>query len=215
MGQDRRMVVDGLSFIRSGRNYFYNSHTRKYLHRHIWEKAHGEIPDGYEIHHKDHNPLNNNLENLELLEIDEHKLHHGRNLTDEQRAFLRENMNNKARPAAIEWHKSNEGREWHKEHYENMKHKLHKRITRMCEVCGVSYDTQDTKENRFCSNKCKSKWRRDSGVDNETRVCEWCGTDFSVNKYKKTTHCSRSCTNKNMHHKRKLKDSPNLQEQQL
>lgn len=212
MEQDRKIIIDGLSFVRSGRLYYYNSHTRRYLHRYIWEKAYGEIPEGYEIHHKDHNPLNNDLENLEMVETMEHRNYHARNLTDEQREFYKRNMNEKARPEAIKWHKSIEGREWHKKHYHNTKHKLHKRITRKCDSCGVTYEAQDTKGNRFCSNKCKSKWRRDSGIDDVTRMCEWCGSEFTVNKYRKTTHCSRSCTNKNLHHKRKLKDSPNLQE---
>lgn len=212
MGQSKRIIVDGMSFIQSGRPYYYNSNTRKYLHRYLWEKAYGEIPEGYEVHHKDHNPFNNELSNLELKESREHKLYHSRTLTDEHRAFLRENMDKKARPAAIKWHKSKEGREWHKKHYENTKSKLHKEITRTCDMCGVKYETEDTGKNRFCSNKCKAKWRRKSGVDNEVRVCEWCGNGFSVNKYSKSTHCSRSCRSKNIHYKRKSKDSPNLQE---
>lgn len=212
MEYPKKIVVDGMSFIRSGRPYYYNSWTRKYLHRYLWEKAHGEIPEGYEIHHKDHNPLNNELDNLELIESEAHKAYHHRNLTDEQRDFLRWNMNEKARPAAIEWHKSEEGREWHKEHYNRTKEKLHEEVKLKCEMCGSEYETVDNGKNRFCSNKCKSKWRRKSGVDNEIRVCEWCNKKFSVNKYSKTRHCSRSCTNKNIHFKRKSKDSPNLQE---
>ena len=38
-----------------------------YLHRVIWEAAHGPIPLGCVIHHKDGNPLNNNLENLQCI----------------------------------------------------------------------------------------------------------------------------------------------------
>lgn len=45
----------------------------KYLHRLIWEKANGNIPDGYVIHHKDGNRLNNDLSNLELMELHEHQ----------------------------------------------------------------------------------------------------------------------------------------------
>ncbi len=46
--------------------------------RSIWEKAHGkEIPKGYQIHHKDFNPENNNPENLVCIRREEHKRIHG------------------------------------------------------------------------------------------------------------------------------------------
>ena len=44
----------------------------------VWEKAHGPIPPGYQVHHKDENKLNNDLDNLELLDPLTHKrLHSG------------------------------------------------------------------------------------------------------------------------------------------
>ena len=48
------------------------------VHRLVWEKAHGPIPKGYEIHHKDGNGNNNDLSNLELLTCSEHKALHAR-----------------------------------------------------------------------------------------------------------------------------------------
>lgn len=45
-------------------------------HRLVWIKHNGEIPQGFVIHHIDENPLNNSLENLELLSRSVHaKLH--------------------------------------------------------------------------------------------------------------------------------------------
>lgn len=35
------------------------------IHRDIWNYYYGEIPQGYEIHHKDLNPENNNISNLQ------------------------------------------------------------------------------------------------------------------------------------------------------
>ena len=50
----------------------------KYLHRLIFEDFYGmEIPDGYVVHHKDGNKLNNCILNLQLLrEFDHRSLHH-------------------------------------------------------------------------------------------------------------------------------------------
>lgn len=42
------------------------------VHRVVWESFNGEIPKGYEIHHKDHNPANNALDNLEMLSRIDH-----------------------------------------------------------------------------------------------------------------------------------------------
>lgn len=47
-------------------------HWKKY-HHYIWEKHHNKkIPEGYCVHHKDGNPLNNEIENLELMTIKKH-----------------------------------------------------------------------------------------------------------------------------------------------
>lgn len=45
----------------------------KLLHRLIWEEYYGKnIPEGYVIHHKDENPLNNCISNLELMTFPKH-----------------------------------------------------------------------------------------------------------------------------------------------
>lgn len=34
------------------------------------------VPEGYVIHHKDHNPQNNNIDNLELMSLSQHSSYH-------------------------------------------------------------------------------------------------------------------------------------------
>lgn len=48
------------------------------LHIYIWEKANGEKPKGMQIHHKDFNKRNYNLDNLELVSQSDHfRIHAG------------------------------------------------------------------------------------------------------------------------------------------
>ena len=49
---------------------------RDNLHKAKFKHYFGEIPKGYDVHHKDGNKLNNEISNLELLSRSEHMRHH-------------------------------------------------------------------------------------------------------------------------------------------
>lgn len=194
--KDNYAIIDGLKFRKDKKTGYYLSTyiegKRIRLHRYMYEKYKGKIPKGYEVHHIDHNKDNNDIENLVLLSSKEHKLLHGRELTKEQRDFYRRNINENARPKAIEWHKSKKATKWHKEHYEKTLG-ARKPIKLVCEQCGKTYEVISNGTNRFCSNKCKAAWRREKGLDDETRQCIVCGKEYRCNKYAKTTKCY-NCT---------------------
>ena len=188
---------NGVKFTRDDKTgYYLNSTIRKRMHRFVWEYHNGEIPEGYHVHHKDKNKANNDISNLMLMPFSAHaKLHNTETAKirhDEMVVNLKEN----ALPKAVEWHQSEEGRQWHKEHYEGMKHKWHPEEMMICEMCGKEYTGKVSAENRFCSNKCRSAWRRKSGVDNEVRICVVCGSEFTTNKYTKVETCGRACANR-------------------
>ncbi|MBF5043166.1 MULTISPECIES: HNH endonuclease signature motif containing protein [Myxococcaceae] len=46
------------------------------LHLYVWRSHRGEIPDGYVVHHRDHNKLNATFKNLELLTREAHAARH-------------------------------------------------------------------------------------------------------------------------------------------
>lgn len=189
---EKELWFNGVKFTRDDKTgYYLNSTMRKRMHVYVWEHFNGEIPDGYDVHHKDHDKSNNDISNLELLERGEHRARHSAEITEDLRSWYRKNMNEKARPAAIEWHKSEEGRKWHKEQYEKMGGLLHKKVTKKCLNCGKEF-TGEPKD-KYCSNACKSAYRRKAGKDLIPAKCAICGKDFMTNKFKPATTCSSQC----------------------
>jgi hypothetical protein len=172
------------------RRYF--KHRGKLLHREIWVYHNGPIPQGYVIHHKDHNHLNNEPDNLVLMLSSAHHKYHGTVSpwphSEEGQAHLEA-----IRDLTKAWHASPEGHEWHKQHgVEAFKKRAP--IERVCKQCGTSYATLRYGEAaQFCSNNCKSAWRRDSGLDNVEKVCDYCGNTFIANKYAAAKCCSNQC----------------------
>ncbi|KMO85859.1 hypothetical protein AB840_11315 [Megasphaera cerevisiae DSM 20462] len=165
---------------------------RKRLHIAVWEYFNGDIPMGYQIHHKDFNKNNNEISNLELKTVHDHLSLHAKLHTKEHVM----EFHKKGIEAAKKWHASSDGSQWHKKRYDQMKDKLHQKIKRICPVCGNGFETTRTHENAFCSNNCRSAYRRRSGVDNEKRTCIICGNEFTTNKYSKAKTCSPKCYTK-------------------
>lgn len=124
--------VDGKWFtIYKGK--YYEHHSKEgvlYLHRYIWEKHNGRIPENMCVHHKDCDRLNNSLDNLELKSKVEHTtMHAHKSLKDNYLKTI--NNLKKASDAAKAWHSSKEGRKWHsiraKKYWEAKKIEQHRR----------------------------------------------------------------------------------------
>lgn len=190
MTDERLVIYNGVRFWFEKDWRYAKGHVDgklKYLHRYVWECNYGEIPKGFEIHHIDGDKRNNDIKNLIMIPSKDHRSLHGKTVTERKKQHL-----DNIRDLTKEWHTSDEGRKWHKEHYEQMKNKLHIIRDFVCEMCGKEF-TSTKVGSRFCSNACKSAWRRKKGLDNEVRVCPICGKNFTVNKYSKTTCCSITC----------------------
>ena len=186
---------DGYKFRKDRKTgYWLCSTLHKRLHVYIYEKYNGPIPKGYEVHHIDHNKDNNEIENLILLTRKQHNELHKKEMTEELKQKLRDNLNKNARPKANEWHKSEKGKEWHKKHYEDMKEKLYKKYNFKCLQCGVEFESTVI-TSKFCSNACKSKNRRLSKKDVTKVNCIVCGKEYETNKYRVRETCSKKCFN--------------------
>jgi len=152
---------DGYKFRKDKKTgYWLCSTLRKRSHVYIYEKYNGAVPKGMQVHHIDHNKDNNDISNLKLLTRKEHDKIHYEEMSEEEKERRRKNLELNARPKAIEWHKSENGKEWHLKHYEEVKEKLHKKRKFICEECKKEFESSQIKS-RFCSNVCKSRyWRK-------------------------------------------------------
>lgn len=194
---------NGIKFTRDDKTGYYLASTiRKRIHRYVWEFYNGEIPKGYCIHHIDHDKSNNSIDNLMLIKIGEHSCLHSNEFVQNHYDRIIKNLEINAREKASEWHRSESGREWHKKHYEETKHKMKEKRNFVCLYCGKNFSSEQARS-KFCSNKCKSAYRRKSGVDNVEKKCIVCGTTFLSNKYENISTCSLACRSKYAYSKRK------------
>ncbi len=195
---DKYIYLDGYKFTRDDKSGYYRCDSiKKRLHRYVWEKYNGDIPEGFHIHHKNHDKANNHIDNLALVSHSSHAEHHmlERETNESYIAWRSENFEKNVRPKAAEWHRSKEGREWHSRMARDQA-ELRTLDKFKCDNCNKHFKAWSVGDNKFCSNKCKSAKRRKSGVDDEVRSCEYCESEFMANKYSKKRFCSRSCSNK-------------------
>lgn len=188
---------NGYSFRRDKKTGYYLStrvigKRRVRLHRYVWETENGKpIPRGYDIHHIDEDKSNNNIENLLLITKLQHRYLHEATISEETYQKRINNLLKNAVPKAKEWHKSEEGKEWHKMHGRETA-KTRKPIEYTCTFCGKKFMSKGryaNGANTFCSNSCKSAYRRASCVDNVEKECKYCGKKFSTNKYSPAKYC--------------------------
>jgi hypothetical protein len=180
--------------LRKDQPYYCNGWN--YLHRQVYIDNYGPIPEGYDVHHIDHDTENNDASNLAVIHHKKHRSYHAKKRVKENPEFFVDWQKAGVKEAA-KWHSSEEGIEWHKNHWNSYMKKLFVERKEVCDNCEKEYITNSSgTHDRFCSNKCKSDFRRKSGVDDEIRICPVCNESYTVNKYKKNITCGRSCANR-------------------
>lgn len=139
---------------------YYRNGKSKPLHNAVYEYETGEtIPEGYVIHHLDHDSTNNSILNLQLLTVQEHREYHkrvsstwiGSDLQREQlrkaqemawkRELTAEDIANKSKAGRMSWEKR-------------------KGIETTCYECHKEILVYMPRVRYFCSSKCKMRTRR-------------------------------------------------------
>lgn len=172
-GKIQILVIDGkvLQFHKDYKHgYWVNNTFGLRLHREKLRLELGltkEQMKNYDVHHIDRNRDNNDISNLQLLTKREHtKLH------------------------ALEDGKT----------LSEYKAKIPKPefIVKICEYCGEEYQSSSNvaHKQRFCSEKCKARYRRANGLNNTIRICKNCGKEFICDNTSKKVFCTRRCAGK-------------------
>ena len=189
---DTHQKFDGIEY-RSKENHHYNKNFL--LHRAVYTYYYGEIPNGYEIHHSDHNPANNNIENLQCLTKGEHCVIHNFEGTKKQIVCLNcgktFTFSQRAHKLFCSIKCGNEHRAKNPKLYEE----------RVCEYCGKTFTVLKTLKFTCCSRSCGmslhwKKQRETEGKPEPDRIktCPVCGKEFQVPVTNpKKTCCSRAC----------------------
>lgn len=182
------------------------------FHRMIYTYYCGEIPEGYEIHHRDHNPANNDISNLQCITSGEHCTIH--NLEGRKKQIVCLNcgkiftLTKRAHQLFCSLECGNEYRA------KNPNSDLYEE--RICEYCGKPFIALNHKNYTCCSKSCGSKlrWQKQREIQNKTkppshRICPICGKEFPVPVTNpKKICCSPECGYKNRKNRRLDKICP-------
>ena len=133
---------------------YWVSRTKDYTylaHRWVWEHHNGLIPENMDIHHKDGNKDNNQIENLGILSRSEHRKEHWQ---DENLKKVCIEQLDSVRP--IKWLKSEEGKKAISEKGKQIWAERKEKVI-VCEHCGKEKSFK--RWARFCCKACYMKWR--------------------------------------------------------
>ena len=216
----KSIIFNGIEYRLMGAGKYYLSQSTsnegrkgaKGLHVAVWEYYSGQkVPKGYEVHHIDGNPFNNDFSNLECVSPSEHRERHKESLDEYNKSQKQLDHLERIGPLTKEWHASEEGREWHKNHYEESLGKIEP-TEHTCILCGKKFMSK-YKYAKYCSHNCEVKYAYKTKTHTETRKCVICGKEFeavihdstSSKRQKGSQTCSKSCRSKLLHRNRKEK----------
>ncbi|MCA1590912.1 MAG: HNH endonuclease, partial [Acidobacteria bacterium] len=129
-------LSDQRYYKRSGRQAVYA------LHREVWKYFHGDIPPGFHVHHRDHNPDNNDISNLECVHGAEHISTHTTQPNSWPNSIAGRANLDKIRHLTKEWHASPEGHKWHVDHGKRCAERRES-VEFKCEHCGDMYRSKN------------------------------------------------------------------------
>ena len=144
-----RVKCESINYREDTRNGHYTAHI--YLHHLIYSYFYGEIPNGFEVHHKDFNPANNDISNLKLLTKAEHTILHNQSKSNH---VIREcpgcgkNFVATEKSRKIFCSQSCSS----KTHCKNPD-----KVLKVCPCCGKEFESRKFSKRQYCNPKCCRK----------------------------------------------------------
>lgn len=182
---DTHQKFNGIIYAKSKTNNHYE--RRSSIYRAVYNYYCGEIPRGYEIHHKDWNPDNNDISNLQMLTRAQHQaLHHSIG------TYIAPVRNFICKVCGKKFTSHYSGKNcFCSQKCANKFH--HNVIEKECLSCGKKFTTSNP-DAKFCSSKCYGKSIKKSPIEKE---CVICGKKFYASvKHPEKQCCSPECTHK-------------------
>ena len=161
MSEENYILFDGRRYTRQTNGY-YREYSGKYLHRAVWERFNGEIPEGYVIHHIDGDKSNNDLTNLQLMTKSEHVKLHNSVKTNICRYCGKEFESKCNYIGECYFCSSACKTKWHRENNCEI---------RICEECGKAFSTYKHGKIRYCSKKCSARARTRANSKKKINDC--------------------------------------------
>jgi len=69
---------NGVKYYKRTDGYYQNKSSNEFLHRAVYRDCVGAIPEGYHVHHLDHDKENNDSSNLQCISASNHSEHHAK-----------------------------------------------------------------------------------------------------------------------------------------
>ena len=135
-------------YLYPGERYFTKG--SKYLHRVIWEFHNGPIPEGRQIHHKNSDPVDNRIENLNLISSSLHQRFETARRVEADPVAFQERMSHARKfvpKMDPESRAKNAKKGWNGV----------RRYLKNCSVCGKIYQTPFPERSKYCHQNCKAK----------------------------------------------------------
>ena len=163
------------------------------VHQAVWRYYFGEIPEGYEIHHRDGDKSNNDIYNLQMLTKAEHRKVHF------AKPHLRENF--KKAFKCDYCHKEFSAIDCGTNRFCSPECKSaffyrykKNQVERTCAYCGKIFTTSKYNNTKCCSASCARKLAVQQNL--EEVPCPVCGENFFREKNSNKIYCSKKCYEK-------------------
>ena len=204
---EKTQIFAGVTFYKGSKSNYFRVNIS--LHQFIWRYCVGEIPKGYDIHHKDLNPNNNDISNFQMLTKPEHIRLHKTIEIERPQEFTCKICGKKF--LAVKAEKNY----FCSEKCRSADKRSRNQEERTCIVCGKRFSAVKNNPTKTCSRQCagvliwQARHKNPPKRKTYKKTCAYCGKEFFVDRTRRQVKCCSShCAALMRWQKRKATQSP-------